>query len=73
MPKSHQSLLRDSSEESQTYLTYVAATAELRAKLIRKEEDHRFQYYLISVVFNLIAVAQIIVGAAITALGPSGG
>lgn len=73
MPESHQSLLRDPSEESQTYLTYAAATAELRTKLIRKEKDHRIQYYLISVLFNLIAVAQVIVGAAITALGPSGG
>ncbi|KAJ6089237.1 hypothetical protein N7467_004453 [Penicillium canescens] len=73
MPESHQSTLRDSSEESQTYLTYAAATASLRKKLIRKEKDHRFQYHLMSVVFNLIAVAQIIVGAAITALGPSGG
>jgi hypothetical protein len=73
MPESHQSTLRDSSEESQTYLTYAAATADLQKKLIRKEKEHRFQYHLISVVFNLIAVAQIVVGAAITALGPSGG
>lgn len=73
MPESHQSTLTDSSEESQTYLTYAAATADLQKKLIRKEKEHRFQYHLISVVFNLIAVAQIVVGAAITALGPSGG
>ena len=73
MPESHQSLLRDSSKKSQTYLTYMAATAKLQTKLIRKEKDHRFQYYLVSVVFNLITVTQTIVGAAITALGPSGG
>jgi len=72
MPESHQSPPRDSLDESQTYLTYAAATAELRKKLVRKEKNQRYQYHIISIVFDLIAIAQIIVGASITALGPSG-
>jgi hypothetical protein len=73
MPEHHQPTPIDSSDESQTYLTYEAATAGLRKKLTRKGKEQRFQYQPISIIFNLIAIAQIIFGAAITALGPSGG
>jgi len=69
----HQSSPQDSYDEPQIYVSYEAATADLRNELMRKEKHLRFQYQLISVVFNLIAIAQIIIGATITALGPSGG
>ncbi|OGE47381.1 hypothetical protein PENARI_c046G10062 [Penicillium arizonense] len=73
MRESHHSLPRDSSNESRTHLTYAAATAGLQKKLNSNEKDQRFQYHLISIVFNLIAIAQVTIGAAITALGPSAG
>jgi hypothetical protein len=73
MPKSYHPLPRDSSDESQTHLTYAAATARQQRKLILNEKGQRFQYHLISIVFNLIAIAQVIIGAAITALGSSAG
>ncbi|KAJ5506917.1 hypothetical protein PEX1_021940 [Penicillium expansum] len=73
MPEYHQQTPIDSSDESQIYLTYEAATSQLRRKLTRKGKEERFQYQLISIVFNLIAITQIILGAAITALGPSAG
>ncbi|KAJ5473368.1 hypothetical protein N7475_002934 [Penicillium sp. IBT 31633x] len=73
MSESHQSNLQDSYDESQIYIAYEAATADLQKKLSRKEKHLRFQYLLISSAFNLIAIAQVILGAAITALGPSGG
>ncbi|KAJ5223174.1 uncharacterized protein N7469_009414 [Penicillium citrinum] len=69
----HQSSPQNSYDEPQIYVTYEAATADLRNELIRKEKHLRFQYQLISTAFNLIAIAQIIIGATITALGPSGG
>lgn len=73
MSEYHQQTSIDSSDESHIYLTYKAATGELRKKLTRKGKKQRFQYQLISIVFNLIAIAQIILGAIITALGPSAG
>lgn len=69
----HQSSPQNSYDEPQIYVTYETATADLRNELIRKEKHLRFQYRLISIVFNLIAMTQIILGATITALGPSGG
>ncbi|OQE73366.1 hypothetical protein PENNAL_c0088G08972 [Penicillium nalgiovense] len=73
MPESHQSNPQGSYDEPQIYATYQAATADLRKKLNRKERQLRIQYQLISFAFNLIAITQVIIGAAITALGPSGG
>ncbi|KAJ6024686.1 hypothetical protein N7540_005483 [Penicillium herquei] len=73
MSEPHETTPRDSHEESQIYATYEAATVDLRKKLARDERYLSIQYQLISLVFNLITIAQVIIGAAITALGPSGG
>ncbi|KAJ5588540.1 hypothetical protein N7537_011218 [Penicillium hordei] len=73
MSESHQSNPQDSYDESQIYVTYEVATAHLRKKLTRKEKQLKTQYRLISIAFNLITITQVIVGAAITALGPTGG
>ncbi|KAJ5210629.1 hypothetical protein N7491_010435 [Penicillium cf. griseofulvum] len=73
MPEQRQQASIDSSDESQIYLTYEAATAELRKKLTLSRKEQEFQYQLVSIVLNLIAIIQIILGATITALGPSGG
>lgn len=69
----HQSSPQAPYDDPQIYVTYEAATADLRNELIRKEKHLKFQYSLISAIFNLIAITQIIIGATITALGPSGG
>lgn len=69
----HQSSSQDPYDDPQIYVTYEAATADLRNELIRKEKHMKLQYRLISFIFNLIAITQIIIGATITALGPSGG
>jgi hypothetical protein len=73
MSRSYKSSLENSFDETQSYTTFETATAHLQKKLIRMEKDQRFQYQLISLLFNLIAIMQIMVGAAITALGPTGG
>lgn len=73
MSESHLPNPQSTPDEPQIYLTYEAATADLQKKLIRKKQHQRAQYRLISAIFNLLAIAQIIIGAAITALGPSGG
>ncbi|KAJ5184204.1 hypothetical protein N7492_001820 [Penicillium capsulatum] len=54
-----------------TYSTFEAATLNLRKTLTRKVQHQRFEYHLVSLTFNLLAVAQVIIGAAITALGPA--
>ncbi|KAJ5641353.1 hypothetical protein N7490_005353 [Penicillium lividum] len=69
----HQSNPQESDDESRIYVTYEAATSDLRKKLIRQEKHLRIQYQLIRNAFNMIAITQVIIGAAITALGPSGG
>jgi hypothetical protein len=73
MSGSYKSSLKNYSDKTQSYSTFKTATAYLQNKLIRMEKDQRFQYQLISILFNLIAIVQIIAGAAITALGPTGG
>lgn len=73
MSESHQSNPQVAHDEAQNYKAYEAATVDLRKKLKRKIQQQRAQYQLTCAVFNLLAIAQIIIGAAITALGPSGG
>lgn len=70
MPEPHQS----SSQNSQgphIYSIYLAATADLRRELAHKKQHLKIQYQLTSFFFNFLAIAQVVVGAAITALGPS--
>jgi hypothetical protein len=73
MPDSLQLHQQDPHEPPQSYLPFEAATLDLRKKLIRKVKHQKSQYHLIGFVFNFLAVAQIMIGAAITALGPTGG
>jgi hypothetical protein len=73
MPDSLQLHQQDHHDLPQDYLTFEAATSELRRKLGRKVKHQKAQYHLIGFAFNLLAVAQVMIGAAITALGPSGG
>ncbi|KAJ6126208.1 hypothetical protein N7471_010701 [Penicillium samsonianum] len=60
-------------EELSNYETFQAATAGLRKKLISQERRQRTQYQIFSVAFNLLSITQVLIGATITALGPSGG
>src|SRR4051812_38651985 len=73
MPDSLQLHRQDHHDLPQGYLTFVAATSELRRKLGRKVKHQKAQYHLVDFAFNLLAVAQVMIGAAITALGPNGG
>lgn len=59
--------------EPPNYQNFEAATAYLYKRLISKERRQRLEYRLFSIVYNLLSIAQVIIGAAITALGPSGG
>ncbi|KAJ6031540.1 hypothetical protein N7540_002272 [Penicillium herquei] len=72
MSEPHQSILQGSSDKSQIYATYKAAAVDIKKKLFCEERYLRVEYQLISFVFNLIKIAQVIISAAITALGPSG-
>ncbi|KAJ6030658.1 hypothetical protein N7460_010924 [Penicillium canescens] len=72
MPDSLQ-LQQDHHDLPQGYLTFEAATSELRRKLGHKVKHQKAQYHLVGFAFNLLAVAQVMIGAAITALGPTGG
>lgn len=60
-------------EEHPNYQIFQAATAGLRKRLIAKERRQKTEYQLFSIGFNLLSIAQVVTGAAITALGPSGG
>ncbi|KAJ5690900.1 hypothetical protein N7462_005292 [Penicillium macrosclerotiorum] len=72
MSESYRSSPQIPCNEPQLYTIYHTATADMRKKLIQKERYLSVQYQLISIVFNLITITQIIIGATITALGPSG-
>jgi hypothetical protein len=63
---------QDHHDLPESYLTFEAATSELRRKLGGKVKHQKAQYHLVGFAFNLLAVAQIMIGAAITALGPTG-
>ena len=73
MPDSLQLHQQDPHDIPQSYLTFEAATLDLRKKLIRKVKHQKSQYHLVGLVFNFLTVAQVMIGAAITALGPTGG
>ncbi|KAJ5811566.1 hypothetical protein N7474_007867 [Penicillium riverlandense] len=59
-------------EEPPNYQVFETATTSIREKLLSRERRQRVQYYLFYVLFNLLTIAQVIIGAAITALGPLG-
>lgn len=73
MPEPQSSFQERSLEEPPIYQVYEAVTAYLRKRLASQERRQRTEYQLFSIVYNLLSIAQIIIGAAITALGPSGG
>ncbi|KAJ5282013.1 hypothetical protein N7478_007385 [Penicillium angulare] len=60
-----------SQEEHHVYQEYMAATSNLRRKLIQKRKHLKLQYGISSFVFNFLTMVQVIIGAVITALGPS--
>lgn len=57
----------------QHYQTYEVAISDLQKELIQTRSYQNVQYQLITVSLNLLVIVQVIIGAAITALGPSGG
>ncbi|KAI7974880.1 hypothetical protein EIK77_001084 [Talaromyces pinophilus] len=61
------------SQVPQQYQSYEAAISDLQKELIQTRSYQNFQYQLITISFNLLVIVQVIIGAAITALGPSGG
>ncbi|KAJ5111978.1 hypothetical protein N7532_000023 [Penicillium argentinense] len=71
MSEPHQPSSQTSQEEQHVYQAYMAATSDLRRKLILKKRHLKVQYGLSSFVFNLLTMVQVIIGAVITALGPS--
>jgi hypothetical protein len=63
-------------EESPNYEHYQlfeAATAGIGEKLKSQKRSQRAQYELFNIVFDLLTITQVLIGAAITALGPLGG
>jgi hypothetical protein len=71
MSEPHQPSLQTSQEEQHVDQVYMAATSDLRKKLIQEKKHLKLQYELNSFVFNLLTMVQVIIGAVITALGPS--
>jgi hypothetical protein len=61
------------SQVPQQYQSYEAAISDLQKELIQTRSYQNFQYQLITISLNLLVIVQVIIGAAITALGPSGG
>lgn len=59
-------------EEPPNHQLFQTATTHIREKLISQERHQRAQYHLFNTLFNLLTIAQVIIGAAITALGPLG-
>lgn len=60
-------------EETQQYQTYEAAIFDLQKELTQTRNYQNFQYQLLTVTCNLLVILQVVIGATITALGPSGG
>lgn len=54
----------------QSYEIFKATTAGLRRKLRTQERYKSSHHQLFSVVFNILAIVQLAIGATITALGP---
>ncbi|KAL5357960.1 hypothetical protein BJX96DRAFT_182525 [Aspergillus floccosus] len=54
----------------QSYEIFESATADLRRKLRTQERYKNSHHQLFSVVFNVLAIVQLAIGATITALGP---
>lgn len=54
----------------QCYEIFESATADLRRKLRTQERSKTSHHHLFSVVFNVLAIVQLAIGATITALGP---
>lgn len=60
-------------EEPPNYQTFERATVGIRKKLLSQKRSQIAQYQIVNISFNALAIAQIAIGAAITALGPLGG
>lgn len=60
------------SEEPANEEIFETAITYFRKKLISEERSQRAQYHLYSMLFDLLTISQVIIGAVITALGPSG-
>jgi hypothetical protein len=60
------------SEEPPIDETFDTTISYIRKKLKSEERSQRAQYQLFNILFNLLTISQVIIGAVITALGPSG-
>ncbi|GAB1198171.1 hypothetical protein APSETT444_007479 [Aspergillus pseudonomiae] len=72
-PSSQPAHAGPSTEEAPNYKTFTDATDKLYKKLVQEESREWWQYRFVSTFFNVLAIAQVMVGATITALGPFGG
>ncbi|KAJ6127662.1 hypothetical protein N7523_003274 [Penicillium sp. IBT 18751x] len=66
------SLRNERSDDPLHEESFETAINYFRKKLISEEQSQRAQYQLYSILFNLLTISQVIIGAVITALGPSG-
>lgn len=57
-------------KSKESYEIFESATADLRRKLRSQEHSKSSYHQLFSVVFNVLAIVQLAIGATITALGP---
>jgi SMODS and SLOG-associating 2TM effector domain len=73
MSENHQTSPGDLFQVTQQYQTYEAAISDIQKELIKTRNYQNLQYQLLTVSFNLLVIVQVIIGATITALGPSGG
>jgi hypothetical protein len=73
MSENHQASPGDLFQVTQQYQTYEAAISDIQKELMQTRNYQNLQYQLLTVSFNLLVILQVIIGATITALGPSGG
>lgn len=71
MSEPHQSSSQTSEEDQHVYQAYMSATSNLRKKLVQEKKHLKLQYRISAFAFNLLTMVQVIIGAVITALGPS--
>lgn len=71
MPEPSQPSSQTSPDKENVHEAYMDATSNLRRKLIQEKRHLKLQYWISTVVFNLLTMVQVIIGAVITALGPS--
>jgi hypothetical protein len=73
MSENHQTSPGNFFQNSQQYQTYEETISDLEKELSQTRNYQNFQYQLLSVSLNLLVILQVVIGATITALGPSGG